>query len=475
MIKKVWTKEMCYESAIKYNKVVDYYLNERQSYQKAKSNGWLNEICQHMQPRRANVVRVNPSGYWTKERCQEIANHFTKRTQFARGNQNAYQCALNHGWLNEICQHMQPITSKPSGYWNRKRCREAASRCKTKQEFRLNYPVACTNSVTNGWFDKFTKHMEEYVPFSKWNNIETCRVEASKYTNRTKFMRSSPGAYTFLRTNGLLNDICSHMEVNPKWKPMRPDTIRQRWSKDKVIELALQYNNKREFRKNEPNAYGYSLRENFFKELSFNIPIENVPTKEYIIEVASKYSTKKEFINNHPTLYNYSKKMNWWDDIFDIILLNRKEEIRQVVLQYNRKTDFQRNHTDLYVIVNKYGWWDELSLNMQLKKKRLFWSKAKCRNSALKCATKIEFKTRFRSAYNSALENKWIDEICEHMVRPIATSSKSKNLIWTKHECRKVAIKCKSRSEFKEKYRSAYNSSLKFGWMDELCNHMKRK
>ena len=50
-----------------------------------------------------------------------------------------------------------------------------------------------------------------------------------------------------------------------------------------------------------------------------------------------------------------------------------------------------------------------------MRKPANFWNKERCRESALKCGSKTEFKLKYVSAYNNAWEFNWLDEICSHM------------------------------------------------------------
>jgi predicted GIY-YIG superfamily endonuclease len=102
-------------------------------------------------------------------------------------------------------------------------------------------------------------------------------------------------------------------------------------------------------------------------------------------------------------------------------------------------------------------------------KKRGYWTKEKCQEKSLKCINRDQFKNKYRSAYNSAYKNKWLDEICYHM----SYESHVENKYWTKEKCYNIAILCNSRSEFYKKYRSSYDSSLKNGWLDDICSHME--
>lgn len=45
----------------------------------------------------------------------------------------------------------------------------------------------------------------------KWS-VETATVEALKYSTKRDFFKGSKGAHDCLRYNGLINEVCSHME-----------------------------------------------------------------------------------------------------------------------------------------------------------------------------------------------------------------------------------------------------------------------
>ena len=51
----------------------------------------------------------NENGYWTKERCHEIALNHSRRVDFFKNNPTPYNLSRKYGWLNEICSHMIKI------------------------------------------------------------------------------------------------------------------------------------------------------------------------------------------------------------------------------------------------------------------------------------------------------------------------------------------------------------------------------
>lgn len=99
-VERYWTKEKCYEEALKFNCRKDFYTNSKRCYDACCRNGWLEEMCKHMQSTK------KPNGYWTKERCLEISCTCSSRSEFKEKNASAYRKSRQKGWLDEICSHM---------------------------------------------------------------------------------------------------------------------------------------------------------------------------------------------------------------------------------------------------------------------------------------------------------------------------------------------------------------------------------
>lgn len=105
--------------------------------------------------------------------------------------------------------------------------------------------------------------------------------------------------------------------------------------------------------------------------------------------------------------------------------------------------------------------------------------KENCKKEAIKYKTKKEFRENNQSAYAMSLKCKWLDEICEHMKKPkIEQSNKKKTnkkrRKWNKESCLKEALKYKTRNEFQNNSNGAYNFCLRRKWLDEVCVHMKK-
>lgn len=206
-----WTKEVCAKTALNFKTRKEFQLKGNLAYQYALKNKWLDDICTHM------VYVIKPKGYWTKELCQVEALKFNTRTNFEKGNGSAYAAASKNGWLNEICLHMvTPLSCKPRGYWTKERCYEVALTCQTKLEFSTKYSRAYRNSRINGWLDEVCSHMTQFrKPNGYWTK-ERCQIEALKYKSRKEFNDNNRGCYQYASGKGWSNEICSHMITTTK-------------------------------------------------------------------------------------------------------------------------------------------------------------------------------------------------------------------------------------------------------------------
>lgn len=98
---------------------------------------------------------------------------------------------------------------------------------------------------------------------------------------------------------------------------------------------------------------------------------------------------------------------------------------------------------------------------------RNIWDKQRCIEEAMKYKTRGEFRKHSGSAYNRSIKEGWIDDICKHMI-----SIKKEKNYWTKNRCQEESLKYKTRSEFNKSSVSAYSKAWECKWLDEICSHM---
>ena len=96
---------------------------------------------------------------WTKEACHEVALKFVRRRDFANHPDygGAYNAAIKHKWLNEICSHMTDGNIR----WNKELCINEAKKYKSKNQFQKNSGGAYNYASRN-------KLLEEIYLLMKW-------------------------------------------------------------------------------------------------------------------------------------------------------------------------------------------------------------------------------------------------------------------------------------------------------------------
>jgi predicted GIY-YIG superfamily endonuclease len=89
--KLFWTKEKCLEESLKYHSKSELQKECKAAYSSAYVHGWLQETGAHMN------TRCKPNGYWTKEKCTELALGYKSISEFRKANQGVYSIVCNKG------------------------------------------------------------------------------------------------------------------------------------------------------------------------------------------------------------------------------------------------------------------------------------------------------------------------------------------------------------------------------------------
>lgn len=101
------------------------------------------------------------------------------------------------------------------------------------------------------------------------------------------------------------------------------------------------------------------------------------------------------------------------------------------------------------------------------KKPRVTWTKEKCHEIALNYTSRNEFSIGNRSVYTISSRNKWLDDICSHMIRKTKPDG-----YWTYETCKEEATKYTTQKDFYNSCRTGYEYARANKWLDDICNHM---
>ena len=450
-----WTFAAIRQEALKYETRSKFKNKSASAYNAASKNGWLNEACTHME-------RPNKSIKWTSEAVEQEALKFKTRNEFRKGSRNAYAVARRNGWLDTVCNHM----SKPERLrkWTKEAVQTEALKYATRKEFTENARSAQQAAQKNGWLDEVCGHMHRPERVLKWT-FEAVHREALRFETRSAFSKGSLNAYTAARRGGWLDEVCSHM------KQLRID-----WTKDLVQAEALKYESRGEFGRAAKGAYEYALKNGFLDDVCSHMkPFGTHLDKESCTEKALQYGTRSAFMRGSKQAYNSARKNGWLDEVCSHMKPERirwtKELVQAEALKYETRYEFTKGSLNAYTAASRNGWLNEVCTHM--KPKLLKWTIEMVQTEALKYETRTEFQKEASSCYQTARRNGWLDEVCSHMKSAYGADNPNRYKgKWSLELLQQEALKYKSRGEFAIGSQGAYNAARRRGWLDKVCAHM---
>ena len=170
---------------------------------------------------------------------------------------------------------------------------------------------------------------------------------------------------------------------------------------------------------------------------------------------------------NSGKAYQVARKNGWLDDYnwFEKPAVHIKkwnyETCYIEARKYHSRTEFSQNNPGAYDAARRNGWLNEYTFFETKRKPKVYWNRETCFDEAKKYKSRIEFKENNSSAYRAALKNGWLDDYTWFEIK-----HKSKDY-WNKETCYVEAKKYKSKKEFHDKCRLAYESAKTNGWLDD--------
>jgi hypothetical protein len=288
-----WTKERVAEAARQFEGRKAFAKRCSSAYSKAAREGWLDEVCAHMEDKRDG----NPK--WTKELCAAEAAKCTSRSEFRTKSSAAFSAAERHGWLREITPH---IKYTPKGYWTEARLKSEAAKFDHLRDFRKHAASAYGKAKAIGLFDEITAHMSrDLAPRKYWTKDRLLR-EAKKYSSRKEFRNGSAGAYAAATKRDDYDEIVSHM-------PHRaPRTYR--WTERKVLAEAMKYEVEQHFRKQSSGAFKAAVRLGIVAKATAHM--KKPWTVEAVMEQSKAYTSRTEWFENRP-LSGAAERLGIWE------------------------------------------------------------------------------------------------------------------------------------------------------------------
>lgn len=247
--------------------VAEFRKKHNQAYRQANRRGLLEVIYTKYKLKRAYRDRIS------KENCKEAAKKCKSRTEFQKTYKSEWASARRNGWLDEICSHMERKGNKFQKHIYCIFFDDETAYVGLTYDLRARYLNHLRKSSFKDKFNRFNWHAVilhrninfrdalvyeqiyiNYLMDSDWYCLNTMPggslggthfkwteeklfVEAKKYQTRTEFNRKSSGAYSAAWKLGLLDKVCKHMDRRKDFL----DMIRH--NKSKCMEVAKEYKN----------------------------------------------------------------------------------------------------------------------------------------------------------------------------------------------------------------------------------------
>jgi len=393
-----WNKEKCHKLALTCETKDEFRIKYPDANSASRRLGCYDEITSHMIPGR------KPIGYWEdKERCRKAALDCNTKGEFRSKYSAAYENARENGWLDDICSHMEE-KQKPRGYWNDKEnCRKAALDCNTRGEFQKRYGRACQVARKNGWLDEICSHMIKplsgkyiiygyffedgyfYVGLSinriKRKNDHKNKINSPvfKHSKKTKTIPRYEELFEQIIYSELEIQIMEDYYINvyldkglKKLNTLPAGGLggkKVKITKEECHQVALQCTTKTEFRKSYPKEYRISLEKKWSVDICSHMVKPPNPNKIWVKEkcrqAALKCKTKTEFQKKYPGAHKSAWQNKWLDEICSHMSYphyskwHNKEYCKKFALKCKYRTVFYKKHQYGYNISRENNWLDE--------------------------------------------------------------------------------------------------------------------
>lgn len=258
----------------------------------------------------------------------------------------------------------------------------------------------------------------------KWT-YERCKDEISKVKYYKEILGTS--IYNAIKKNG--------------WYELMTGLIRERsgpYTEQEVIDCALGYKTRNEFRLGSPGLYGAAKRLGIMSEATKHMGkslVEKQYTKDEILESARRYTNQRDWLINEPSVFRcaqgYTKNKKGCDKKFWESCISHMEYVfkpngywtyercKEVALRFKTYKEFREDDEFKTVlpIIRKRGWGDLIEHLDRRYKIKGYWTYENCKREALKYNSRSEFcNSKSGRAYQIINKNKWF-ELLSHMKR----------------------------------------------------------
>jgi hypothetical protein len=395
---------------------------------------------------------MKPENYWTKDKCLEEALKYKSLAEFRKHGVYAYVKSYKNNWLKDFYNGYVKAEIK----WTKEECLKEASKYTNRYDFRTKSRTAYSIIIRNNWLD-YLYFDSDKLSISYWTK-DLCLEESKKYKTKTLFKKGSYQAYKSAYINCWLDEICEHM---PKIGNLYKRCIYAFEFPDNNVYVGLTYN----IDIREKQHYISSKSQVNKHYIESGLEPKLVKLTDYIDVNLAKIK-EGEYIQNY-------KDNNWYilnsqkaGNIGGNNKVLTEERCKEIASKYVYLKDFKTEYPNVYKTIIRYKWYDCCDfLIKSVPTNKIKWTKEVCSKEALKYKTKTDFEEGNINAYNACVRNKWLNELCSHMISKTHLGSNPK---WTYESCKEIASLYKTKNELKKNDNAVYQACLRNKWIDNF-------
>lgn len=246
-----------------------------------------------------------------------------------------------------------------------------------------------------------------------------------------------------------------------------------------IKEVASTYGTLKEFREDHPALYAAAYRNWWLDDITEHMEVKRFWTEDEIFDAARPYKTRTEFQQGNSRAYQAARSRNILDDVCAHMTVVKqptghwtKEEIMKVAKAEKSYKDFSNNARGAYLAAVRMKITEEIKTLYKTPARRKNWTREDVLAESKNYKTRSEFRNNSKAAYNAAQRNGWLDEACEHMT---ASTHKVPRGFWTRDKVMLEAIKYDSKIEFQKGSTVAYQKAHRSNWLPDVDNLYKKK
>jgi len=291
---------------------------------------------------------------------------------------------------------------------------------------------------------------------------ESVAIVAKQFRTRTEFSKKASGAYDYAWRHKLLDSICQHMAISPRYST-------QRWSKETAFAEARNFTLKERFHEKASGALQYLKRNGWLEEACAHM--DKPLTKEKVLATAKRYSSRTAFMREQPGCRLHATTRGYLDEACAHMPVKKRDDyseaaVRLLAEKCATRREFLAADKGAYVWATRKGLIPSMCAHMKrVKGARFCWDLKSATEEAKKYATRSQFRKFSNGAHSWALKNGVLEDI--YALIPALRMS------WTKEAVMTEALKYQYRSEFLRHAAGGYSFAKTNGLLEEVCAHMR--